>query len=143
MFPAPEGKWEPFKIREVRKNGVGAAGGGAGGDVEMGGTDGGEKKDGDAEGGVAGEGGQKRDDEEPEYEEDFESDEGAVWPLVGMFFWFSLGWKDGRGRGDGEMGNDGFANRRQRVALLICPPSSHSYTMSMVFSVRVYTRQSS
>jgi len=65
MFPSGDGKtWEPYKIRQIKKqpapsNSV---------DVEMGGT---------------GEAPKKEDEEEPEYEEDMESDEGAVYPLTG------------------------------------------------------------
>jgi actin-related protein 9 len=68
MFPAEDGKtWEPYKIRPIKKpaasNNV---------DVEISGVaEGDAKKD-------AG--------EEPEYEEDPESDEGAVYPLQGERF---------------------------------------------------------
>lgn len=59
MFPAEkEGEWEPYKIREKKKPVSGD------GDVEMGGT---------------------AESNEPVYEEDLDSDEGAVYPLVGMF----------------------------------------------------------
>jgi actin-related protein 9 len=62
MFQAPDGKtWEPYKIRQVKKPVVNGA------DVEMGGTEGENKK---------------VDDEEPEFEEDIESDEDAVYPLT-------------------------------------------------------------
>jgi hypothetical protein len=65
MFPTSDGKtWEPYKIRQVKKpppiNGA---------DVEMGGTEEVAKKD---------------DEDEAEFEEDVESDEGAVWPLTGL-----------------------------------------------------------
>lgn len=71
MFPAGEGKWEPYKINEVKKATppVAAANGA---EVTMGGT--GEEET-------------KEDNEpEPEFEEDLESDEGAVFPLTGMFY---------------------------------------------------------
>jgi hypothetical protein len=65
MFPAEDGKtWEPYKIRPIKKAVVPS-----GGDVEMGGTDGEGKKD---------------DEDEQEFEEDLESDEGAVYPLTGL-----------------------------------------------------------
>jgi actin-related protein 9 len=67
MFPSDDGKtWEPYKIRQIKKsattNGV---------DVEMGGTEAPPKND---------------EEDENEYEEDVESDEGAVYPLSGMSF---------------------------------------------------------
>lgn len=63
MFPAEDGKtWEPYKIRPIKKQA------GTNGDVEMGGT--GEVKNDD-------------EDEEAQFEEDLESDEGAVYPLGG------------------------------------------------------------
>lgn len=68
MFPAGEGKWEPYKINEVKKATPPAANGG---EVTMGGTGEEEKKEEDNEA-------------EPEFEEDLESDEGAVYPLTGM-----------------------------------------------------------
>lgn len=61
MFPAEkEGEWEPYKIKE-KKIPLGGDG-----DTEMGGT-GNEELN------------------EPIYEEDPDSDEGAVYPLVGTF----------------------------------------------------------
>lgn len=65
MFPAGDGKWEPYKVREVRKA-TALANNGA--EIEMTGT--------------YGEG--KTEDEEAEFEEDLDSDEGAVYPLTGM-----------------------------------------------------------
>ncbi|OBT88083.1 hypothetical protein VE02_03644 [Pseudogymnoascus sp. 03VT05] len=64
MFPAGEGKWEPYKINEVKKATPPAANGG---EVTMGGTGEEEKED---------------NEPEPEFEEDLESDEGAVYPLT-------------------------------------------------------------
>jgi hypothetical protein len=65
MFPAEDGKtWEPYKIRPIKKT---VAANDA--DVEMGGVTGGEP--------------QKDKGGDPEYEEDLESDEGAVYPLQG------------------------------------------------------------
>lgn len=59
MFPADkEGQWEPYKIREKKKT---------------------VSSDGDVEMDVTGE------SSEPVYEEDLDSDEGAVYPLAGMF----------------------------------------------------------
>ncbi|ELR09697.1 Actin-like protein arp9 (SWI/SNF complex component arp9) [Pseudogymnoascus destructans] len=70
MFPAGEGKWEPYKINEAKKATPPAANGG---EVTMGGT--GEEETGEEE--------KKEDNElEPEFEEDLESDEGAVYPLT-------------------------------------------------------------
>jgi len=63
MFSAGDGKWEPYKIREVKKASAPAPA--TNGDVEMGGTS------------------EEKEDEEPEFEEDLESDEGAVYPLTG------------------------------------------------------------
>ncbi|KAI9729632.1 MAG: Actin-like protein arp9 (SWI/SNF complex component arp9) [Claussenomyces sp. TS43310] len=63
MFPAEDGKsWEPYKINPIKK-----AGAKTGEDVEMGGT-------GEAE--------PNNDADEEEFEEDPESDEGAVYPLT-------------------------------------------------------------
>jgi actin-related protein 9 len=80
MFPAQkEGEWEPYKIREhkpkVESNGtVAAINGTSGGDVAMGGVDGEEKPQlGDSQ--------VKKTDEEILYEEDPNTDEGAVYPL--------------------------------------------------------------
>ncbi|KFY30083.1 hypothetical protein V494_08277, partial [Pseudogymnoascus sp. VKM F-4513 (FW-928)] len=64
MFPAGEGKWEPYKINEVKKVTPPAANGA---EVTMGGTGEEEKKE---------------EENEPEFEEDLESDEGAVYPLT-------------------------------------------------------------
>lgn len=65
MFLTEDGKtWEPYKIRPIKKTIIPN-----GADTEMGGTDGEAKKD---------------NDEEVEFEEDIESDEGAVYPLTGM-----------------------------------------------------------
>ncbi|OBT69168.1 hypothetical protein VE03_01970 [Pseudogymnoascus sp. 23342-1-I1] len=66
MFPAGEGKWEPYKINEVKKATPPAAANG--GEVTMGGTGEEEKKE--------------DNEAEPEFEEDLESDEGAVYPLT-------------------------------------------------------------
>jgi hypothetical protein len=64
MFPSGDGKtWEPYKIRQIKK-----PAGTNGEDVEMTGTDEPSKTEGD---------------DEAEYEEDLESDEGAVYPLTG------------------------------------------------------------
>lgn len=64
MFPSDDGKtWEPYKIRQVKKS-VTANGE----DVKMGGTEAPSKND---------------EEDENEYEEDVESDEGAVYPLSG------------------------------------------------------------
>ncbi|KFY56288.1 hypothetical protein V496_06733 [Pseudogymnoascus sp. VKM F-4515 (FW-2607)] len=65
MFPAGEGKWEPYKINEVKKATPPVANGG---EVTMGGTGEEEKKE--------------DNEPEPEFEEDLESDEGAVYPLT-------------------------------------------------------------
>ncbi|KFY21785.1 hypothetical protein V493_07135 [Pseudogymnoascus sp. VKM F-4281 (FW-2241)] len=65
MFPAGEGKWEPYKINEVKKATPPAANGG---EVTMGGTSEEDKKE--------------DNEPEPEFEEDLESDEGAVYPLT-------------------------------------------------------------
>jgi actin-related protein 9 len=73
MFPAEDGKWEPYKVRPVRKPAAAAPPVATNGtDVEMGGTDAPPKAE-------------VNDDDEPEYEEDLESDEGAVYPLTGTF----------------------------------------------------------
>lgn len=69
MFPAGEGKWEPYKINEVKKSTPPVANGG---EVTMGGTGEEEKKE--------------DNEPEPEFEEDLESDEGAVYPLTGMCY---------------------------------------------------------
>jgi hypothetical protein len=69
MFPTDDGKWEPYKIRELKKSKPDGANGAPkeDGDVSMGGTE--EKtEDGSAE---------------PEYEEDLDNDEGSVWPIEG------------------------------------------------------------
>ncbi len=64
MFPSGDGKtWEPYKIRQITKQPAPSNGA----DVEMGGTE---------------EVLRKEDNDEPEYEEDMESDEGAVYPLT-------------------------------------------------------------
>ena len=63
MFPAGEGKWEPVKVRKVNKPKPKTGGG----DVTMEGTN------------VE----PKEEDEDSEYEEDPESEEGAVYPLKG------------------------------------------------------------
>ena len=69
MFPSGDGKtWEPYKIRQVKKQPAPSNGT----DVEMGGTEE-QPKNGD------------EDEDEAEYEEDVESDEGAVYPLTGRF----------------------------------------------------------
>ncbi|KFY85026.1 hypothetical protein V500_08777 [Pseudogymnoascus sp. VKM F-4518 (FW-2643)] len=65
MFPAGEGKWEPYKINEVKKATPPVANGA---EVTMGGTGEEEKKE--------------DNEPEPEFEEDLESDEGAVYPLT-------------------------------------------------------------
>lgn len=60
MFPAEkEGEWEAYKIKPFKKPVSND------GDVEMGGTSNGDSN-------------------EPLYEEHLDSDEGAVYPLVGM-----------------------------------------------------------
>jgi hypothetical protein len=65
MFPSGDGKtWEPYKIRQIKKPAAPS-----GGDVVMGGTEAPPKND---------------DEDEAEYEEDMDSDEGAVYPLTGM-----------------------------------------------------------
>lgn len=65
MFPSGDGKtWEPYKIRQIKKQPPPSNGA----DVEMGGTEEAPKKE---------------DEDEAEYEEDMESDEGAVYPLTG------------------------------------------------------------
>ena len=67
MFPSDDGKtWEPYKIRQIKKP---VTTGGE--DVEMGGTEAPQKND---------------EEDENAYEEDVESDEGAVYPLSGMEF---------------------------------------------------------
>jgi actin-related protein 9 len=64
MFPSGDGKtWEPYKIRQVKKSARTH-----GQDTEMGGTDAPPKED---------------EEDEAEYEEDVDSDEGAVYPLTG------------------------------------------------------------
>lgn len=99
MFLAPDGKtWEPFRIRSRKKdgagvvgasigssngtsgavNGAGAGDGDGGGDVAMSGTGNGTSV---ANGDGEGEGGK----EEEELIEDPEDDEGAVYPLKGVF----------------------------------------------------------
>ncbi|KFZ12593.1 hypothetical protein V502_07026 [Pseudogymnoascus sp. VKM F-4520 (FW-2644)] len=65
MFPAGEGKWEPYKINEVKKATPPAANGA---EVTMDGTGDEEKKE--------------DNEPEPEFEEDLESNEGAVYPLT-------------------------------------------------------------
>ena len=71
MFPAGEGKWEPFKVRKVNKpkKNTAAQTAGGDGDVAMEGMD--TKKD------------THEGDEESEYEEDLGSDDGAVYPIKG------------------------------------------------------------
>lgn len=68
MFPAGDGKWEPYKIREVKKV-TATAQVTNGADVEM--------SEAVSEDKLA--------EEEQEFEEDLDSDEGAVYPLTGMF----------------------------------------------------------
>lgn len=63
MFPAGEGKWEPVKVRKMNKPKPKTGDG----DVTMAGTDDGPKEE----------------DEDSEYEEDPQSEEGAVYPLKG------------------------------------------------------------
>jgi hypothetical protein len=66
MFPSGDGKtWEPYKIRQIKKQPPPQS---SGADVEMSGIEGAPKKE---------------DEDEAEYEEDMESDEGAVYPLTG------------------------------------------------------------
>jgi hypothetical protein len=72
MFPSGDGKtWEPYKTRQVKKQPAPSNGA----DVEMGGTEEAPKKE---------------DEDEAEYEEDMESDEGAVYPLTGGFIQRSI-----------------------------------------------------
>lgn len=68
MFPAEDGKWEPYKVRKVEKKKAEKPA--SNGDVEMNGQD--VKKD-------------DNDGDESEYEEDLESDDGAVYPIVGKW----------------------------------------------------------
>lgn len=65
MFPAGDGKWEPYKVRRVNKPKKSTGGQNGDGDVTMGDAD------------------TKEEDEESEYEEDLTSDDGAVYPLKG------------------------------------------------------------
>lgn len=68
MFPAEDGKtWEPYKIKPVKKAPAPNSA-----DVEMGGT-------GEAEAKQI----EDKEEIEEEFEEDPESDEGAVYPLTG------------------------------------------------------------
>lgn len=69
MFPAGDAKWEPYKVRKVNKPKKNNEVEKGNGDVDMDGADNGQKP--------------KDEDEESEYEEDLESDEGAVYPLKG------------------------------------------------------------
>ena len=71
MFPAGDGKWEPYKINEIKKA-IPAATNGT--EVAMSGTGAEEKKS----------------DDEVEFEEDLDSDEGAVYPLTGMFLYGTI-----------------------------------------------------
>ncbi len=90
MFPAGDGKWEPYKVRKIEKkrnSASASATASANGekkdaDVEM--TDAGEKKEGKEESKERKEG-EREDAEESEYEGDMDNDEGAVYPLVGAF----------------------------------------------------------
>lgn len=67
VFPALEkGRFEPYKIRELPQKNKDVTENGA--DVEMGGTTEGEARD--------------DDDDDLQYEEDMESDEGAIYPLT-------------------------------------------------------------
>lgn len=66
MFPAGDGKWEPYKINEIKKAAAAVTNGA---DTTMNEAGAEEKKD---------------DDDEAEFEEDLESEEGAVYPLTGM-----------------------------------------------------------
>jgi hypothetical protein len=79
MFSAGDGKWEPYKIREVKKATAPAPAPATNGDVEMGGT------------------GEEKEDEEPEFEEDLESDEGAVYPLTSKLVAHKVGFHWERG----------------------------------------------